>query len=202
LNNSLLHAGRTRQEKALRPKSRLAERSYQAGIAALLVLFLLAIPTGTASAQTLHLEGTYDVYNPLLSSRIPWTTFTIYDQNEDGFSIKGNGWQGHGTFKIVSGSYDWKTSDGKTRRTTFAVAMPEGDILGQVRDKEDPRYQFNWDFIAKRQVKADAKTWSECDIIRNRDLPACKSRPTPGEQFACANELYTRWTRCMATCKD
>jgi len=201
VNRSLLHAGRAGQENTLRPQSRFAERSHQTGIAVLLVLFLLAIPTGTASAQTLHLEGTYDVYNRDVSSSVPWTTMTIYDQNEAGFSIKGNGWQGHGTLQWVSGSYDWTTSDGKTRRTTFVVSVPDGIIYGQVRDKDDPRKQFNWDFFAKLQVKPEAKSWSDCDIIRNRDLPACKNKPTPGEQFACFNELYVRWIRCVETCK-
>jgi hypothetical protein len=198
LNKSLSHEGRPFQEKEPRREPLFAEPPHRTGIV-LLVLFLLVISTGKASAQSMHLEGTYDVYDWGGPVDRPWTSITIFNQNADGFSIKGEGWAGHGTLQWMSGYYDWTAPDGKTHRTTFVVRA-DGTIYGSVRDQQNPKRQYNWDYTAKLQVKGAAKSSAECDAVRDKDLPACKTKPTPGDQFVCTDEVLVRWTRCLETC--
>ena len=198
MTKSLSHDGRSFHENEPRRAPRFAELPHRMGIV-LFVLFLLAIPTVKASAQSIHLEGTYDVFDLEGPVHRPWTSMTIFDQTADGFSIKGDGWSGHGTLQWMSGYYDWTTTDGKTHRTTFAVKA-DGTIYGSVRDKQDPRRQYNWDYAARLQVKNPANSIRECDDLRDKELPACNSKPTPGEQFDCSSQVLVRWTKCLDTC--
>lgn len=179
-----------------RIESRFARHSSRIRLTLLVALLAWMIPTGSAFAQTVHIEGTYDVYDWNYSRVVPWTTMTIYDQNDNGFSVKGNGWTGHGTLQWMSGSYEWTYSDGKTRRTTFSVRT-NGIIDGVVKDEHDPRKQFNWEFYAKGQVKPQASSTKECDRVRNEALPACARKGTPAEQFTCTNDTYVRWLGCL-----
>jgi len=180
-----------------RPRAELRIRKClrEIGVAVFLVVCAGVMLAGTAWAQTVNIEGTYDVYERDYSVNRPWTTLTIYGQTGDEFSIKGEGWTGHGTIHWLSGGYDW-TMGGKTRHTAIVVRT-DGTIDGSVRDKDNPGPKFNWDFVAKRQVKAMAASNSECDRMKKEVLPTCEHKATPQEQYTCKNDAEVRWLRCL-----
>lgn len=192
------NATRTCRREDSAVESRWRNSAREIGLALLLALSvaLMAASSALAQGQSVRIEGTYDIYDWTYSSLQPWTTMTIFNQTDNQFSIKGDGWTGHGTINWLSGSYDWTGSDGKTRHSTFTVRT-DGTIDGRVTDKDDPSPKYNWDFIAKRQVKPMASSKSECERIRNTTLPTCEQKGSPAEKYTCKNDTYVRWLSCL-----
>jgi len=193
-----------------RARSQFGSSARRAGVWVLPALAALFILTGTARAESLNIEGTYNIYVVDKVADEVWTTMTIYDQKDANFSIKGDGWTGHGTIMWMSGSYEWKLASGKSGRTTFAVRA-DGTIDGQVTGVGR---EFNWDYIARRQGKAETPTTApnqpqatvekitckECDTKRDTELAACEHKATPGEELTCSNDATTRWVLALDHC--
>jgi hypothetical protein len=75
----------------------------------------------------------------------PVTEFTI-QVTGNAIEVRGDSWNGRGTFEVQQGHFTWAYTDGRSGKTTFWLDG-KGALHGQVRGPT----VVDWDFIATRQ---------------------------------------------------
>jgi len=107
--------------------------------------------TTSADAGATVIGGSYRVYpsNDVFAAAA--SAMTI-DQSDATFTVRGDGWTGHGTLSGRQGHYDWAYADGRSSGYCDFSVRSDGSLAGQVHGT-----RHDWSYVAQRTAAAPSK---------------------------------------------